>query len=96
MKRFRDHGAAYFRFVRTPGVEPTNNLAEPAIRFAAMLSVAGNGSRGRYVAGGQQLAPEQNQNQTQRDRHTLAPGWDLQRPGRQKHRQLRYFPQFNL
>lgn len=35
-KRFRDHGAAYFRFVTTPGVEPTNNLAEQAIRFVVI------------------------------------------------------------
>jgi transposase len=35
-KRFRDHGAAYFRFVTTPGIEPTNNLAEQAIRFVVI------------------------------------------------------------
>lgn len=35
-KRFRDHGAAYFTFVTTPGVEPTNNLAEQAIRFVVI------------------------------------------------------------
>lgn len=28
--------AAYFRFVTTPGVEPTNNLAEQAIRFVVI------------------------------------------------------------
>jgi len=27
-KRFREHGNAYFTFITTPGVEPTNNLAE--------------------------------------------------------------------
>ena len=27
-KRFREHGEAYFRFITTPGIEPTNNLAE--------------------------------------------------------------------
>ncbi len=32
-RRFRKHGAAYFRFITTPGLEPTNNLAEQAIRF---------------------------------------------------------------
>ncbi|MDI6782226.1 MAG: transposase [bacterium] len=31
-KRFRLNGDAYFRFITTPGVEPTNNLAEQAIR----------------------------------------------------------------
>lgn len=35
-KRFRRHGAAYFRFVTTPGIEPTNNLAEQAIRFVVI------------------------------------------------------------
>ena len=31
--RFRLHGNAYFQFITTPGVEPTNNLAEQAFRF---------------------------------------------------------------
>ena len=35
-ERFRKHGAAYFRFITTPGVEPTNNLAEQAIRFVVI------------------------------------------------------------
>jgi transposase len=35
-KRFREHGAAYFTFVTTPDVEPTNNLAEQAIRFVVI------------------------------------------------------------
>jgi len=35
-KRFRKHGAAYFQFITTPGVEPTNNLAEQAIRFVVI------------------------------------------------------------
>jgi len=35
-KRFREHGESYFRFVTTPGVEPTNNLAEQAIRFVVI------------------------------------------------------------
>jgi transposase len=34
--RFRKHGEAYFRFVTTPGIEPTNNLAEQAIRFVVI------------------------------------------------------------
>ena len=34
--RFRLHGDAYFQFITTPGVEPTNNLAEQAIRFVAI------------------------------------------------------------
>jgi transposase len=35
-KRFRRHGAAYFRFITTPGIEPTNNLAEQAMRFVVI------------------------------------------------------------
>lgn len=35
-KRFRQHGAAYFQFITTPGIEPTNNLAEQAIRFVVI------------------------------------------------------------
>jgi len=35
-KRLRKHGAAYFEFITTPGMEPTNNRAEQAIRFVAI------------------------------------------------------------
>ncbi len=35
-KRLRKHGAAYFTFITTPGIEPTNNLAEQAIRFVVI------------------------------------------------------------
>ena len=35
-KRFGNHGEAYFRFITTPGIEPTNNLAEQAIRFVVI------------------------------------------------------------
>jgi len=35
-QRFRRHGAAYFTFLTTPGIEPTNNLAEQAIRFVVI------------------------------------------------------------
>ncbi len=35
-ERFRLHGEAYFRFITTPGIEPTNNLAEQAIRFVVI------------------------------------------------------------
>ncbi len=34
--RFRRHGDAYFCFITTPGTEPTNNLAEQAIRFVVI------------------------------------------------------------
>jgi transposase len=32
VQRLKVHGEAYFRFVTTPGIEPTNNLAEQALR----------------------------------------------------------------
>jgi transposase len=35
-KRLRRHGESYFRFVTTPGIEPTNNVAEQAIRFVVI------------------------------------------------------------
>ena len=51
-KRFRDHGAAYFTFVTTPGVEPTNNLAEQAIRFVVIDRHITQGTRSQ---GGRQF-----------------------------------------
>jgi len=35
-KRLAVHGESSFRFLTTPGVEPTNNLAEQAIRFVVI------------------------------------------------------------
>src|SRR5208337_1483262 len=35
-RRFQKHGQAYFTFITTPGIEPTNNLAEQAIRFVVI------------------------------------------------------------
>ncbi len=35
-KRFRDNGNAYFAFITTPGIGPTNNLAEQAVRFVVI------------------------------------------------------------
>jgi len=34
--RFRSHGEAYFEFITTPGIDPTNNVAEQAIRFVVI------------------------------------------------------------
>jgi len=45
-KRFVKHGKAYFEFVTTPGVEPTNNLAEQAIRFVVIDRHITQGTRG--------------------------------------------------
>jgi len=43
--RFVDHFASYFTFITTPGVEPTNNLAEQAIRFVAIHRRITQGTR---------------------------------------------------
>ncbi len=43
--RFRKHGESYLRFITTPGVEPTNNLAEQAIRFVVIDRLVTQGSR---------------------------------------------------
>jgi transposase len=44
-KRFEAHGESYFRFVTEPGVEPTNNLAEQAIRFVVIDRLITQGTR---------------------------------------------------
>ena len=43
--RFRLNGKSYFRFITTPGVEPTNNLAEQAIRFVVIDRLITQGTR---------------------------------------------------
>jgi len=43
--RFREHGESYFRFITEPNVEPTNNLAEQAIRFVAIHRRLTQGTR---------------------------------------------------
>ena len=45
-ERFATHGDSYLRFVTTPGIEPTNNLAEQAIRFVVLDRVVTHGTRG--------------------------------------------------
>jgi transposase len=44
-KRFERHGESYFRFLTEPGVEPTNNLAEQAIRFVVLDRLVTQGTR---------------------------------------------------
>lgn len=44
-KRFHKHGESYLRFITTPGLEPTNNLAEQAIRFVVIDRKITQGSR---------------------------------------------------
>ena len=49
-KRLRRHGAAYFTFITTPGIDPTNNVAERAIRFIVIdrrITQGTRGARGR-------------------------------------------------
>lgn len=46
-KRMRENGEAYFTFVTTPGVEPTNNVAEQAIRFVVIDRRITQGTRGQ-------------------------------------------------
>jgi transposase len=44
-KRFREHAESYFRFITEPNIEPTNNLAEQAIRFVAIHRRMTQGTR---------------------------------------------------
>ena len=44
-ERFIQHGESYFRFITTPGIEPTNNTAEQAIRFVAIHRRLTQGTR---------------------------------------------------
>src|SRR5262249_43213591 len=45
--RMQKYGECYFRFITTPGVEPTNNLAEQAIRFVVIDRHITPGTRGQ-------------------------------------------------
>ena len=45
VKRFRKHGEAYFQFITTPGIDPTNNVAEQAIRFIVIDRHVTQGTR---------------------------------------------------
>jgi transposase len=44
-KRWETHGESYFRFITMPGVDPTNNLAEQAIRFVVLDRLVTQGTR---------------------------------------------------
>jgi transposase len=44
-RRFEKHGDSYIRFISTPGIEPTNNVAEQAIRFVVMDRHVTQGTR---------------------------------------------------
>jgi len=43
--RFKKHGRSYFTFITTPGIEPTNNLTEQAIRFVVIDRKITQGTR---------------------------------------------------
>lgn len=43
--RFIKHGEGYFRFITSPGVEPTNNIAEQAFRFIVIGRLITQGTR---------------------------------------------------
>lgn len=44
-KRFRENGQQYFTFITNPGVDPTNNCAEQAIRFVVIYRRVSQGTR---------------------------------------------------
>jgi transposase len=44
-ERFRKHAKAYFQFITTPGMDPTNNVAEQAIRFIVIDRLVTQGTR---------------------------------------------------
>ena len=44
-RRFAKHGESYLRFITTPGIDPTNNVAEQAIRFVVIDRHVTQGSR---------------------------------------------------
>ena len=44
-KRFLKHGKQYFQFIITPGIDPTNNIAEQAIRFIVIDRHVTQGTR---------------------------------------------------
>jgi transposase len=45
-KRFRDHGKEYFTFITNPQIDPTNNVAERALRFCVIDRRITQGTRG--------------------------------------------------
>jgi transposase len=51
-RRFDKHGEAYFQFITTPGIEPTNNSVEQAMRFVVMdrhVTQGTRSARGREI-----------------------------------------------
>jgi transposase len=51
-QRFYHHGEAYFQFITTPGIEPTNNVVEQAMRFVVIdrhITQGTRSVRGRQI-----------------------------------------------
>ena len=48
--QLRKHGEGYFTFITTPGVAPTNNAAEQAIRFVVIDRYITQGTRSVWGA----------------------------------------------
>lgn len=51
-ERFAKHGEAYFQFITTPGIDPTNNLVEQAMRFVVIdrhVTQGTRSARGRQI-----------------------------------------------
>ena len=51
-ERFYHHGEAYFQFITTPGIEPTNNVVEQAMRFVVIdrhITQGTRSARGRQL-----------------------------------------------
>ena len=44
-ERFYHHGEAYFQFITTPAIDPTNNLVEQAMRFVVIDRHVTQGTR---------------------------------------------------
>jgi hypothetical protein len=43
--RFNKHGKSYFEFITNPAIDPTNNIAEQAIRFIVIDRLVTQGTR---------------------------------------------------
>jgi len=51
-ERFYHHGQAYFQFITTPGIDPTNNVVEQAMRFVVIdrhITQGTRSARGRRI-----------------------------------------------
>ena len=46
--RFEKHGECYLKFITTPGLDPTNNVAEQAIRFVVIGRKVTQGTRSEW------------------------------------------------